>query len=418
MPQTDVTSDSLRRGVRIRMKTRSLSRAVHINKEYDGSFSNEPSEDDDFDGYTLPHEHEFQSVGKVLIELTLERLREWSSCARYDNPVPDCHDWHTKWKKENKGLKRYACDGNPSITSATEADKPSGKQKPLSTSSSHGQRWPHGHKRRRRESRGDDNEPPDWRSFKRRIRNDDPSPRFACPFFKWDPINHDDCFRYKFKRIADVKQHLKRHHRQPTHCDICVEELPNEDALHDHIRAQSCSRREYIPPDGMTPAQERRIVSRVGTRNMSANEQWFEVYEILFPGAPRPQPVYLGDRLSEDVEVLRQFMSQQGHVMIVRELQGGNFQWGSGQELESQRQLQNALFSVFDEFLSRQNVARNEEDEERSSRLDTTSQQGEGSVSQRTESGSVEEEGVSVLDEKLELDDEVVEDEDTPDEET
>lgn len=244
-------------------------------------------------------------------------------------------------------------------------------------------------KRRRRGSEAEQNEPPDWPIFRHRNTDDDSPLKFACPFFKRDTGNYDDCFRYRLKRIADVKQHLKRHHRQRTHCNICLEQLPNEDALHDHVRAQSCRKREYIAPDGMTALQEKRIVSRVGTKNKSASEQWFEVYEILFPGEPRPQSAYLGDRLSEDIEVLRQFMSQRGSVMIIRELQRGNFQWGSGQEPE--RKLQNALSNVLDEFLSRQNAARNEVDGGRNSRPETTSQQRKGSSSQRTLSESIEE---------------------------
>ncbi|KAI8711647.1 hypothetical protein NCS52_01428800 [Fusarium sp. LHS14.1] len=226
-------------------------------------------------------------------------------------------------------------------------------------------------KRRRRASEEDENEPSDRRILQKRSTDDDSFSKFACPFYKRDPANYDDCFRYNLKRIAYVKHNLKRNHRQPTHCEICLEQLPDEDVLHDHIRAQSCRKREYIAPDGMTALQEKKIVSRVGAKTKSASEQWFEIHEILFPGVPRPQSPYLGDRLSEDIEVLRQFMNQRGSVMIVRELQRENFQWASGQEQE--RQLQTALSRVFDEFLSRQNGSRNGANRGRSSRPERTS---------------------------------------------
>lgn len=319
-------------------------------------------------------------------------------------------DWDDLWEDPYTGTELHG--GNEKSATATKPPDAAEKvsSDPTSKSTGTNQKSSLSKRPRRDSEEGDDNDPRNWRINKHPKLDGDLWPlHFACPYFRRNPTHYGDCFRYKLKHIADVKQHLKRNHRQPTHCNICLEELPSEDALHDHIRAQQCRKRAYIAPDGMTSLQEKRVISRVGNRKKPVAEQWFEIYDILFPGVPKPEFVYLGDQLAEGVESFRQFVSRQGLKMIVQELKGSNIQGGDDQELEGR--LQNAFSNMFDVFLNRQNAPRDGKNYGQSSGLGTTSQRREGAVGRRTESGSGEEDTTSVLYESLELENEAFEDE-------
>ncbi|KAL4728713.1 hypothetical protein ACLX1H_003112 [Fusarium chlamydosporum] len=135
---------------------------------------------------------------------------------------------------------------------------------------------------------------------KRPKKNEQSNLRLACPFYKFDPVRYRRCHSHVLKRNSYVKQHLFRTHMQPIHCDICLSTWPNDEKLREHRRAQQCEKREYIAPDGITPEQERKLRSRLGSQNKSESDQWFELYAILFPYSQKPKSAYLDGELSED----------------------------------------------------------------------------------------------------------------------
>jgi hypothetical protein len=86
----------------------------------------------------------------------------------------------------------------------------------------------------------------------------------ACPFYKHDSLKHQDCLAYRLRRIKDVKQHLYRKHSAA---------MQNEG------------------PKAFASS--------------SKLEQWYEMWDILFPSSQRPPSVHVGSYVQEAVPLLR-----------------------------------------------------------------------------------------------------------------
>ncbi|KAH7154317.1 hypothetical protein DER46DRAFT_612921 [Fusarium sp. MPI-SDFR-AT-0072] len=201
----------------------------------------------------------------------------------------------------------------------------------------------------KRAAQDDENEHQQVSRAKKPKKQEDSHLRLACPFYKHDPIRYRRCHAHVLKRNSYVKQHLFRCHMQPIHCDICLSIWPNVEELREHRRAQICEKREYIAPDGITPEQERKLRSRLGSQNKSESDQWFELYSILFPDAQRPKSAYLNGELSEDAESLREFIEVRGSNVMMQQLRESGLILD--QEIATQdfeKSLQNALSTIFE----------------------------------------------------------------------
>lgn len=151
----------------------------------------------------------------------------------------------------------------------------------------------------------------------RRQRTEDrPRVILACPFYKRDPSRYRNCRRILLTKISYVKQHILRAHRMPPHCQICNESFQTDDQMRQHIRSMTCDRRPYIPPDGVTEDQIFQLRSRVNQKN-SLEGQWHEVFDIIFPGSPRPTSVYLDPELSQDLDEFVNFLTTHGPQIIL-----------------------------------------------------------------------------------------------------
>ncbi|KAH7220308.1 hypothetical protein BKA60DRAFT_59239 [Fusarium oxysporum] len=205
----------------------------------------------------------------------------------------------------------------------------------------------------KRAAQDDENEHQQVSRAKKSKKQEDSHLRLACPFYKHDPIRYRRCHAHVLKRNSYVKQHLFRCHMQPIHCDICLSIWSNVEELREHRRAQICEKREYIAPDGITPEQERKLRSRLGSQNKSESDQWFELYSILFPYAQKPKSAYLNGELSEDAESLREFIEGRGTNVMMEQLKRSglilNGESNSrGIDIELQNSLQNALSTMFE----------------------------------------------------------------------
>lgn len=133
---------------------------------------------------------------------------------------------------------------------------------------------------------------------------------FSCPFYLYDRSQHFDCLNRRLKRVSDVRQHLVRAHSLAPQCPICGEEFKEdsagsgsaEDRLSEHIQGQNCYPLPAPPPPrhGITQDQlevVRIIAARRNGRRATdpAAEKWFEIWDILFPGTPRPLSPYIND---------------------------------------------------------------------------------------------------------------------------
>ncbi|TLS29663.1 hypothetical protein PpBr36_01896 [Pyricularia pennisetigena] len=143
---------------------------------------------------------------------------------------------------------------------------------------------------------------------------------WACPFCKWKPLRYQGCHTYKLKEISRVKQHLRRKHRIPLHCEVCSEEFADEEARLAHVRTRSCSSRSCVQKtwEGVTPEQQE-LLERRAERNKTKVEQWYSIYEILFPGQTPPASPYVDLELSPHMHSFQAFLASDQAATILNE---------------------------------------------------------------------------------------------------
>lgn len=145
----------------------------------------------------------------------------------------------------------------------------------------------------------------------------------ACPFQKRDPSKHQKCLYLTLHRIKDVKQHIFRCHTKPQfYCASCYEVFDTAEHRDKHSRLRECERLDTpdLPQfEGITEDQRKQLGEK-SVRTMPIEEQWFQIWSIVFPGAAgeRPKSVYLGNLLEEMVPVLRTTWEAQRSSIVAR----------------------------------------------------------------------------------------------------
>jgi hypothetical protein len=173
----------------------------------------------------------------------------------------------------------------------------------------------------------------------------------ACPFYKKDQVKYMNCLkRFELKRIRDVKQHLWRKHRTPQfYCPTCWETFEAESGRDDHLTARNCQTRPKPAYDGISEAQKQDLGRRVDT-NATEEMQWYSVWDIVFPGEPRPAMVYLGNELEEVVSMIRDFWTSNGQRFVSQFLGERNLlAWSN---LSEERDLQAIHRDIQDDMIN------------------------------------------------------------------
>lgn len=111
----------------------------------------------------------------------------------------------------------------------------------------------------------------------------------ACPYRKLDPHRHRDCLKYTLHRIKDVKQHIDRRHSCEAGHKSCLEGVTDE---------------------------QRRMLNKTSSRNKSLELQWFNMWDILFPGQKRPQSAFSGNYIEEVVHLIRDCWKNKSSTFI------------------------------------------------------------------------------------------------------
>ncbi|KAH8714635.1 hypothetical protein BGZ61DRAFT_587335 [Ilyonectria robusta] len=156
-------------------------------------------------------------------------------------------------------------------------------------------------------------------------RDTKPQPRFACPYWKRNSGKHRGCFSKILRRIRDVKQHLARKHTPEFYCECCFATFEDEESHRGHVThttGEVCVHDPSVVLDGITHQQHRRL-SRKSDWKVSEQEQWFSVWDILFPGAQRPETAYLDSKLCEEISGFREYCFQHGPATLDQALSGG-----------------------------------------------------------------------------------------------
>lgn len=147
---------------------------------------------------------------------------------------------------------------------------------------------------------------------------------FACPFFKKDPFSYKSCSKYVLSRIRDVKQHLGRGHQKPMYCPRCGQTFEDEDVRDEHLIAQGCEARPILKPEGITEPQKKQL-SKKPPVNQSQEEQWFKIFDILFPGhMPRPESPYIESGMLGNVLSYHEFCTSRGPGIMANILTANN----------------------------------------------------------------------------------------------
>lgn len=131
----------------------------------------------------------------------------------------------------------------------------------------------------------------------------------ACPYLKKDYRRHWDCRGFGFTKISYTKAHLYRKHAIPIYCPICRQSFENVQLRDSHNRERNCEPIQNVEaPDGIT-SEQRDWLHQRGLRNFRREEQWYRIFEFLFPGHPRPPSPYNDSAFSEDLLDFRDFIN-------------------------------------------------------------------------------------------------------------
>ncbi|KAK8075335.1 hypothetical protein PG997_009998 [Apiospora hydei] len=142
----------------------------------------------------------------------------------------------------------------------------------------------------------------------------------ACPFWKLNARRHRDCFKRKLDGIPRVKQHLRRNHYNGNHrCERCKTVFVDDGPYQDHLR-QQCTFREAAVPEWISH-QTRLALARKSKPQYSESQKWFEIWDLLFPGAPAPSLAYIDPNLSEDLSEFRLYAHDHGPRILQEELE-------------------------------------------------------------------------------------------------
>lgn len=130
---------------------------------------------------------------------------------------------------------------------------------------------------------------------------------FACPLFKYNPLEHRNCLlKNHLTSISYVVQHLQRpvHQRQPIHCPRCGVQFGTRDECNRHINSpQQCSPQSFHYP-GLTEDQLTAIRTR---RNAFPDDvsRWFDLWKGMFPNTRPPDSPFVVSEKQELLNVTR-----------------------------------------------------------------------------------------------------------------
>lgn len=164
-------------------------------------------------------------------------------------------------------------------------------------------------------------------SFPRLVPQVSSPPRWACPFWKYDPPRNVACSSYTLKRVQDVKQHLLRRHlpRRP-YCPICLREFATSNQRDSHIIERKCRAADSPTHRGaagsvtyISPDKEDKLRARMSGPD---TENWYRIWDILFDDAEKPTSPHQGNIIEEVADVLRVFWGQH-HQEIVSDVISG-----------------------------------------------------------------------------------------------
>ncbi|KAM3478086.1 hypothetical protein MY5147_002373 [Beauveria neobassiana] len=139
----------------------------------------------------------------------------------------------------------------------------------------------------------------------------------ACPFYKFDPARHFDCYRkYQFMRYSDVKQHILRRHSLGTlYCSNCWRTWKNNELLLWQSHVAQIPACQFVPePESLRP-QEATALLELDVATLSQYEKWYRMWDLLFIDHQRPPSPYVEPGFGEILLLIGH-----SHDSLLREL--------------------------------------------------------------------------------------------------
>ncbi|KAK0614651.1 hypothetical protein B0T14DRAFT_528850 [Immersiella caudata] len=134
----------------------------------------------------------------------------------------------------------------------------------------------------------------------------------ACPYWKKDSGKYAYCFKWKFKEVKRMKEHLRRCHSK-IRCPRCQEDFCDTDSRDLHIRAGGCELQPDIIDERLNESQIRKLGAR-GSSKQTQYDRWYVVWDILFPGIPKPDSPFIDDDILCE---FREYCSRRGRDIIL-----------------------------------------------------------------------------------------------------
>ncbi|KAH8722236.1 hypothetical protein BGZ61DRAFT_516337 [Ilyonectria robusta] len=160
----------------------------------------------------------------------------------------------------------------------------------------------------------------------------------ACPFFKRDPKEHGGCVSKRLTRIRDVKQHLSRIHAPRFYCQRCFFVFDKEYSHQEHVTNANCTHDPSAHLMRVSYDQLREL-SRKSKPSLSETDQWFAIWDILFPGEVKPDSVFIDPSLSVEMSIFRECYQGLGVAMLRSELLSSEAFLSSTPEAERESRL-------------------------------------------------------------------------------
>ncbi|KIW19068.1 hypothetical protein PV08_03358 [Exophiala spinifera] len=177
----------------------------------------------------------------------------------------------------------------------------------------------------------------------------------ACPYLKLDPIRYRKCCVDKHSRIRDVKQHLSRRHTPLRYCQRCFDtQFEDEESLKSHVDTGTCQRQDPSVLDGLSYHQSRQL-SRKSKASLNEQEQWFAIWELLFPGRLPPSSAYLNTDLSLEMCEFREYCLHLGPAFVREQIQSEQSSLPLGLNTEQQhvaleRLIGHGIIALFEDW--------------------------------------------------------------------
>lgn len=123
---------------------------------------------------------------------------------------------------------------------------------------------------------------------------------YACHFCKHNSLRYSEknnsekhyrgCSSGYWPDISRLKQHLYRVHWRGHHCEQCFTVFKKSQDLQSHARTRGCQGQDCPFPEKFSHAKYNEIRKKRPTN--TAEEVWYIIYDILFPGEAQPETPY------------------------------------------------------------------------------------------------------------------------------